>query len=323
EENHYYPFGLKHKNYGVDMRTYRENNLGQIRLPLVSEVSYKYKYNGKELQDELGLNWYDYGARNYYPAIGRWMNIDPLAEDREWLSPYNYVQNNPVVRIDPDGLLDDLAVGDTDPPTKKIDNSSRLSGWNQAAQKMTNDFYSSVQEFSKDPINNALGGLSSTLNSAATLVSDVTGLSNLMGIENKTANGIANAIETVAEVPNMTKEQQGGLMVVITVGIVETAITKKAGVSQIPDIKSQANDIKNNLNNGKNSVTIKTPNGQTRYDLDGKAHGNVPTPHKQSYQNNVVNGQVKSVSRTTKQAEAMSQQDVRVVRKTLEKRNSN
>jgi RHS repeat-associated protein len=52
------------------------------------------KYNGKELQDELGLTMYDYGARNYAPAIDRWMNLDPMTEQRNWLSPYNYVQNN-------------------------------------------------------------------------------------------------------------------------------------------------------------------------------------------------------------------------------------
>ncbi|WP_281261171.1 hypothetical protein [Flavobacterium album] len=34
----------------------------------------------QELQDDLGLNWYDYGARNHDPVLGRWMNIDPLAE---------------------------------------------------------------------------------------------------------------------------------------------------------------------------------------------------------------------------------------------------
>jgi len=58
----------------------------------------------KELQDELGLNQYDYGARNYDPALGRWMNIDPLANKTIDYSPYNFVLNNPVSFIDPDGL---------------------------------------------------------------------------------------------------------------------------------------------------------------------------------------------------------------------------
>ena len=87
-KNHYYPFGLKHTGYNSDEQMYaKDGSLIRIRpVPPLFTTSYDYKYNGKELQEELGLNMYDYGARNYDPALDRWMNMVPLAEQyKKWL----------------------------------------------------------------------------------------------------------------------------------------------------------------------------------------------------------------------------------------------
>jgi RHS repeat-associated protein len=63
----------------------------------------KYQYNGKELQDDFGLYWYDYGARFYDPALGRFHTLDPMAEKHHELTSYAYCANNPILFIDPDG----------------------------------------------------------------------------------------------------------------------------------------------------------------------------------------------------------------------------
>jgi RHS repeat-associated protein len=68
-----------------------------------------YKYNGKELQNEFGVNFYDFGARNYMPDLGRWSNMDPLSEKYYKSSNYHYAANNPVFYIDPDGMRIDVS----------------------------------------------------------------------------------------------------------------------------------------------------------------------------------------------------------------------
>jgi len=91
----------------MDYLEYQEIEGSIVLYPPLSttgKLTYNYKYSGKELQDELGLGVYDFGARNYDPALGRWMNIDPLASMYFGYSPYTYAMNNPVYFIDIDGM---------------------------------------------------------------------------------------------------------------------------------------------------------------------------------------------------------------------------
>lgn len=53
--------------------------------------AYKYKYNGKELQDELGLNVTAMDFRMYDNALGRFHNIDKLAELAPMWTPYRFL----------------------------------------------------------------------------------------------------------------------------------------------------------------------------------------------------------------------------------------
>lgn len=65
---------------------------------------YKYKFLGQERQDELGLNWDTFRYRNYDMAIGRFMGVDPITEEYMSISPYQFAHNNPVWKIELEGL---------------------------------------------------------------------------------------------------------------------------------------------------------------------------------------------------------------------------
>lgn len=111
EQNDYYPFGMHHYNAQMIV----SNN--------------RFRYNGKEEQQIGGLDVLDYGARFYDPALGRWHSVDSLAERRiEW-SPYAYCLNNPILRIDPNGLTDftfDKKTGDVKQIGEKNDDPDRI-----------------------------------------------------------------------------------------------------------------------------------------------------------------------------------------------------
>ncbi|TWV06060.1 hypothetical protein FQ707_14605 [Bacteroidaceae bacterium HV4-6-C5C] len=92
QTNHYYPFGMSFPEGAVSS-------------------SQPYKYNGKELDTDRGLNMYDYSARYMDPVLGRFSTVDPNVESYYSDSPYSYCLNNPVNFTDPYGT-DTIAVND-------------------------------------------------------------------------------------------------------------------------------------------------------------------------------------------------------------------
>ncbi len=104
QEHHYYPFGLRHKGYGLPPAQIRYD-ADRDKIFTVQNVAgrYKYWYNGKEWQEDLDYDVYSYGWREYDPALGRFMVMDRFAEKYASLTPYQYAGNNPVFFVDMKG----------------------------------------------------------------------------------------------------------------------------------------------------------------------------------------------------------------------------
>ncbi|MEM9549309.1 MAG: RHS repeat-associated core domain-containing protein, partial [Bacteroidota bacterium] len=92
---HYYPFGLQ---WDTPKQDENGNSLEE------SGVQTSYTYNGKEFQDDLGINWHYYGFRMYDPAIARFTSVDPIADQFPHVSGFNYAENEPIANIDLHGL---------------------------------------------------------------------------------------------------------------------------------------------------------------------------------------------------------------------------
>ncbi|MCK7556240.1 RHS repeat-associated core domain-containing protein [Chitinophaga sedimenti] len=85
----YYPFGMAQRGRSVSLSSYR------------------YGFNGKENDNEVGKGdggQQDYGMRVYDARLGRFLSVDPIAIDYPWNSTYAFAENEPVSNIDLDGL---------------------------------------------------------------------------------------------------------------------------------------------------------------------------------------------------------------------------
>ncbi|WP_157766220.1 DUF6443 domain-containing protein [Aquimarina aggregata] len=116
QEKNYYPFGLQHKGY---------NN---VVSPNANSTAQKFKFNGIEHEEVLGLDLYEMPLRQYDPAIARWTSIDPVTHHS--MSTYTAFDNNPVYWADPSGANSEDLVNE-------IINKS--SGYDSSTWKSNND----------------------------------------------------------------------------------------------------------------------------------------------------------------------------------------
>jgi len=95
EENHYYPFGLKHKGYNDAI--------------IGSDYDLK-EFQGQEFTEDLGLNIHEWKYRVSDPAIGRFWQVDPLAGKYHWMTTYQFSSNQPIHAQELEGMesADDL-----------------------------------------------------------------------------------------------------------------------------------------------------------------------------------------------------------------------
>ena len=90
QEDHYYPFGA---------------NISALSSSAPLSKPNRYKLSGNEEQTDFDFNVYDFNARTYDPILGRFMQIDPMADLMNGETPYHYVFNNPLILKDPSGLF--------------------------------------------------------------------------------------------------------------------------------------------------------------------------------------------------------------------------
>ncbi|QDH80578.1 hypothetical protein FKX85_16635 [Echinicola soli] len=87
QKDDYYPFGMSFNSY-----TRPES------------VAQNWKFQGQEHIDDLGLNWDSFKWRNHQPDLGRFFNVDPLAEEYYYNSPYAFSENKVTAHVELEGL---------------------------------------------------------------------------------------------------------------------------------------------------------------------------------------------------------------------------
>jgi len=309
EETHYYPGGLTMA--GISDKALKTNY-----------AENKYRYNkgselqNKEFSDGSGLEMYETHLRELDPQLDRWWQADPKTDQAyESVSPYAAMNNDPIRYNDPNGDEGEACCGLT-------------FTWENVKNNLHQD-WDHIKEFGHDFGLAALNSAGSTMNGMVSSSSGGTWSTNpaqtIFNVNtdiNQSASSMGQSVglplpgPSGPSLPNASSAvavASDGLA--IAKGILAHPLLPISTVNAggTPSLKEQGENIKNTYNDGKNSVTIQTPDKQIRYDLAGASHNGIETPHLQVYKKNFVDGVMLSKSKASKDPVPMTQQDLRNV----------
>ena len=98
------------------------------------EFDSRYKFTAKELDNETSYTYF--GARYYDSELSGWLSVDPMSDERRWVSPYAYCQWNPLILVDPSGMLDGWVSDKNNPDEIYWD--PNINSYEEAAQAGVN-----------------------------------------------------------------------------------------------------------------------------------------------------------------------------------------
>ncbi len=217
EESNYYPFGLRHKGYNNNSNTITDK--------------YKYGYQGQELQDELNLNWSSFKWRNADPALGRFMSVDPLAEDYTYNSTYAFQENKLGMGRELEGL--ELCVG-CGFMTEYAVEALQEAGFNRAAGALQS-YSSTPGSFLYDPLQPSIdfvGAVADGEYTTAGKMLDPTGVSSLPDV--------VQTADTAINGEGASQELAQGQLLGATPGVVGGLMTVNSSIKSTNKVVTDA-----------------------------------------------------------------------------------
>ena len=198
------------------------------------------KFTGKEWDDDYDLNWFHFGARYYDPEIGRWVAIDPLTEKHPDWSPYNYVLDNPLILIDPDGRQVHFGFAQAVAVADGADPNEILAAQNQGALQGAKEGILTSIELASDTFGDAfefITGSTVTLREGDRLSAGISLL--IPGISSKTLKGGQEVVKVVfTKAGNIDKRTKLGR---------ELAKQQKNLIAETKDVTSEFTQIRKSL----------------------------------------------------------------------------